>query len=112
MNKFNFEKIKKDVKPYFIAEAGVNHEGSMKDAKKLMNSAKSGGSFDAIKFQTYKANKIASKNSPYYWDLKKEKTKSQFDLFSKFDSFDKKHYEILYNYCKKKRLNLCQHRLI
>ena len=103
MNKFNFEKIKKNVGPYFIAEAGVNHEGSLKDAKKLIDSAKSGGA-DAIKFQTYKANKIASKNSPYYWDLKKEKTKSQFDLFSKFDSFDNKHYKILYNYCKKKKI--------
>ncbi len=103
MNKFNFEKIKKNVKPYFIAEAGVNHEGSLKDARKLIDLAKSGGA-DAIKFQTYKANKIASKNSPYYWDLKKEKTKSQYDLFSKFDSFDKKHYEILYNYCKKKKI--------
>ena len=103
MNKFNFEKIKKNVKPYFIAEAGVNHEGSLKDAKKLIDSAKSGGA-DAIKFQTYKANKIASKNSPHYWDLKKEKTKSQYDLFSKFDSFDKKHYKILYNYCKKKKI--------
>ena len=33
MNKFNFDKIKKSKKPYFIAEAGVNHEGSMKDAE-------------------------------------------------------------------------------
>ena len=103
MKNFNFEKIKKKEKPYFIAEAGVNHEGSLKYAKKLIDSAKSGGA-DAIKFQTYKANKIASKNSPHYWDLKKEKTKSQYDLFSKFDSFDKKHYKILYNYCKKKKI--------
>ncbi len=103
MIKFNFEKIKKNRVPFFIAEAGVNHEGSIKDAKKLIDAAKSGGA-DAIKFQTYKANKIASKNSPYYWDLKKEKTKSQFELFSKFDTFDEKHYKILYNYCKKKKI--------
>ena len=68
MNKFNFDKIKKSKKPYFIAEAGVNHEGSMKDAKKLIDAAKAGGA-DAIKFQTYKASKIASKNSPHYWSL-------------------------------------------
>ncbi len=103
MIKFNFEKIKKNKAPFFIAEAGVNHEGSIKDAKKLIDAAKLGGA-DAIKFQTYKANKIASKNSPYYWDLKEEKTKSQFELFSKFDTFDEKHYKILYSYCKKKKI--------
>lgn len=103
MIKFNFEKIKKNRAPFFIAEAGVNHEGSIKDAKRLIDAAKSGGA-DAIKFQTYKANKIASKNSPYYWDLKEEKTKSQFELFSKFDTFDEKHYKILYSYCKKKKI--------
>lgn len=103
MNKFNFDKIKKSKKPYFIAEAGVNHEGSIKDAKKLIDAAKAGGA-DAIKFQTYKASKIASKNSPHYWSLKKEKTKSQFELFSKYDSFNQSHYKILYNYCKKKKI--------
>ena len=89
-------------KPYFVAEIGVNHEGSMKEAKKLIDSAKRGGA-DAVKFQTYKAEKIAAKNSPYYWDIKKEKTKSQFELFSKYDKFDLKHYKILATYCQKKK---------
>jgi sialic acid synthase SpsE len=35
----------------------------------------------AIKFQTYKAETIASKDSPYYWDITKEPTRSQFELF-------------------------------
>ena len=90
-------------KPYFVAEIGVNHEGSMKEAKKLIDSAKRGGA-DAVKFQTYKAEKIAAKNSPYYWDIKKEKTKSQFELFSKYDKFDLKHYKILAAYCQKKNI--------
>ena len=97
MNSFNFSHIKKRIKPFFIAEAGVNHEGSLEDAKKLIDAAKAGGA-DAIKFQTYKADKIAAKNSPSYWNLKKEKTKSQFELFSKYDRFDENHYKILYNY--------------
>ena len=38
--------------PYIIAEAGVNHEGSMDLAKRLIREAKEGGA-DAIKFQSY-----------------------------------------------------------
>ena len=36
--------------------------------------------------------KLAAKNSPSYWDLKKESTTSQFDLFKKFDSFGRDEY--------------------
>lgn len=84
--------------PYIIAEAGVNHEGSMELAKRLINEAKEGGAH-AIKFQTYKAETIASKNSPSYWDTTKESTKSQFELFKKYDKFWKTEYEKLKEYC-------------
>ena len=85
-------------KPYIIAEAGVNHEGSMDLAKRLIDEAKEGGAH-AIKFQTYKAETIASKNSPSYWDTSKEATKSQFELFKKYDKFWKSEYEKLKHYC-------------
>ena len=52
--------------PYIIAEIGVNHEGSFLKAKQLIDLAKEGGA-DAAKFQTYKADTLASKNSPAYW---------------------------------------------
>jgi len=87
------------VRPYVIAEAGVNHEGSMETAKRLIDEAAEGGA-DAIKFQTYKAETIASKDSPYYWDITKEPTRSQFELFKKYDSFWKKEYEDLARYCE------------
>ncbi|MCD6337429.1 MAG: N-acetylneuraminate synthase family protein, partial [Candidatus Marinimicrobia bacterium] len=73
-------------KPYIIAEAGVNHEGNMELAKRLVEEAKEGGA-DAIKFQTYRAGTLASKNSPAYWDINKEPTTSQYELFKKYDSF-------------------------
>lgn len=84
--------------PYIIAEAGVNHEGSMEIAKRLIDEAKEGGA-DAIKFQTYKAHKIASKDSPAYWDTTKEPTLSQYELFTKHDKFWKNEMYALKEYC-------------
>jgi len=82
-----------------IAEAGVNHEGSLEIAKRLIDEAAEAGA-QAIKFQTYKAETIASKDSPYYWDITKEPTRSQFELFKKYDKFWKKEYEELAKYCE------------
>ena len=90
----------KVLRPYIIAEAGVNHEGSMELARRLIEEAKEGGA-NAIKFQTYKAETIASQNSPAYWDLTQESTKSQYELFKKFDKFWKKEFEALKVYCDK-----------
>ena len=68
---------KQIVRPYVIAEAGVNHEGNMNLAMRLIDEAKEGGA-NAIKFQTYKADTLVSKNSPAYWDLSKEPIESQY----------------------------------
>lgn len=84
--------------PYIIAEIGVNHEGSLSKAKELIDLAKEGGA-EAAKFQTYKANTLASVNSPAYWDLNKENTLSQHELFQKYDCFDEKEYIALYEHC-------------
>ncbi|MBE0613489.1 MAG: N-acetylneuraminate synthase family protein [Burkholderiales bacterium] len=86
-------------RPHLIAEAGVNHEGDMDLAKRLIDEAKEGGA-DAIKFQTYKAESIASKDSPSYWDLSKEPTDSQYRLFKKYDKFWKSEFEVLARYCE------------
>ena len=103
MPKFGNLKLHKN-KPTIIAEVGVNHECDLKLAKKyinLVNKAKA----DAIKFQTYKAELIASKNSPAYWALSEEKISSQFRLFKKYDKFDLKDYTELKKICDKKKLN-------
>ena len=93
--------------PFLIAEIGVNFydiaekEGiSDMDAAKLMiDEAKSCG-VDAVKFQSYNAETIASRNSPAYWDLSEEPTASQFELFKKFDKFGKDEFRQLSEYCK------------
>lgn len=93
--------------PFLIAEIGVNFYDIAKkegisdiDAAKLMiDEAKSCG-VDAVKFQSYKAETIASRNSPAYWDLSEEPTTSQFELFKKFDKFGADEYRELAEYCK------------
>lgn len=84
--------------PYVIAEIGVNHEGDMETAKRLIDLAKEGGAH-AAKFQTYKADKIASKHSPAYWDTNAEPTTSQRELFEKYDAFGPDEYAVLAEYC-------------
>jgi len=91
-------------KPYIIAEIGVNHEGSIEQAKKLIDLAKEGGA-DAAKFQSYKANMLASKQSPAYWDTTKEPTKSQHELFQKYDQFEPEDFVTLAGYCKQKQID-------
>jgi N-acetylneuraminate synthase len=90
-------------RPYIIAEAGVNHEGSMETAKRLVDEAAEGGA-NAIKFQTYKADTLASRHSPAYWDTSKEPTLSQHELFSKHDKFWKKEMEQLKEYCDQRNI--------
>lgn len=89
-----------------IAEVGVNYydiatkEGiSNMDAAKLMiREAKKAG-IHAVKFQTYKAETLAAADSPYYWDINEEPTRSQRELFKKFDSFGYEEYCELKKYC-------------
>mgnify|MGYP003327835521 CR=1 FL=1 len=80
MNEINF------VEPELIAEAGVNHEGNLNIAKQMIvEAAKLGLKY--IKFQSYKKETITAKESPSYWDLHSEPSTSQYELFSKYDSF-------------------------
>lgn len=56
--------------PFIIAEAGINHNGKVKEALKLVDAAKKTG-VSAIKFQTYKTEKRTKKNSVIFDILKK-----------------------------------------
>lgn len=91
--------VKPDGRPYVIAEIGVNHEGSLDQARRLIDLVKQGGG-DAAKFQSYKASTLASKNSPAYWDTTKEPTPSQFTLFQKYDRFGPDDYIALAEHCR------------
>lgn len=85
--------------PYLILEIGVNHEGNLQEAKKLISSASAAGA-NAVKFQTYKAELLASPtHSPAYWDENHETTSNQYELFKKFDGLSKPDYFELHSYC-------------
>lgn len=90
-----------------IAEIGVNYydiASKLKirpiDAAKLMIKEANDSGLHAVKFQSYKANTLAAKDSPSYWDNTEEKTTSQYDLFKKFDSFSYAEFKELSDYCK------------
>src|SRR5690554_4930082 len=90
-----------------IAEIGVNYYDiahklniSVMDAAKLMVKEAKDAGIHAVKFQTYKAETLAAKDSPSYWDTSEEATTSQFELFKKFDGFSYNEYKEIYNYCE------------
>ena len=101
IGKVNFTKKK----TILIAEAGVNHNGNIEFAKKLIDKAKE-ADCDIIKFQTYKAEKLTTRNAARFWKWSGERKKrgSQFDSYTNLDSFEKNHYKILIEYCKKKKI--------
>ena len=88
-------------KVVILAEAGVNHLGKIEYAEKLIRAASRAGA-DIIKFQTYKAEKLTTKNASRFWSWKGEEKKkgSQFDSYSQLDSFDYKEYKILKKMCE------------
>lgn len=91
---------------YIVAEIGVNHEGSLDVAKKMVRMAHEGGA-DAAKFQTYQADLIAMRDSPAYWDQREEETSSQHELFSKFRSFTFDDYQDIAEYCSELGIAFC-----
>jgi len=99
-----YNKIKSG-KKVLIAEAGVNHNGNLVIGEKLIKAAKGAGA-DCIKFQTYKAENLTTKNAKRFWDWKGEKKKkgSQFDSYSILDKFNFKEYKSLNNLCKKYKI--------
>jgi sialic acid synthase SpsE len=87
-------------KPYFIAEAGVNHLGSFELAERLIAEAAKAGAH-AIKFQSYKAKNLCTKDAPRFWDWdgEVEKAGSQYDSYSLLDSFGAKEHAVLRDMC-------------
>ncbi len=89
---------------FIIAEAGVNHNGSLDLAKKLVDEACFAGA-DAVKFQTFKAINLATKSSQkaVYQKMTTSEEETQFDMLKKLE-LNKKEHEELISYCDKKKI--------
>lgn len=91
-------------KVFIIAEAGVNHNGNLEIAKKLVDVAADAG-VDAVKFQTFKAENIVCKNAAKA-DYQKATTnaeQSQFEMLKKLELTETMHNQLI-EYCRKKNI--------
>lgn len=81
---------------FIIAEAGVNHNGSIELAKQLIDTAALAGT-DAVKFQTFIAEEVASINAPKaeYQKETTEISESQYDMIKRLELSKKDHLELI-----------------
>ena len=96
--------IGKGVPCFIIAEAGVNHNGDPDTAKKLVEAAVDAGA-DAVKFQTFQADKVVSFKAPKAeYQLQATDTgESQFEMLRKLELSREVHYE-LQSYCSERNI--------
>lgn len=89
---------------FIIAEAGVNHNGSIQLAKELIDVAAGSGA-DAVKFQTFTAKNTISKNAEKAAYQKKttNESESQFEMIKRLELDDSAHHELI-SYCEEKNI--------
>ena len=88
--------------PFIIAEAGLNHNGSYRLAKKLITLAKDAGA-DAVKFQTFKAETLVTQKAEkadYQRNLT-NKDETQFEMIKKLELNRVAHEELI-QHCQQK----------
>lgn len=89
-----------------IAEAGVNHNGSVEIAKRMIDKAVEAGA-DVIKFQTFKSEKLVSKSAKQAEYQKRNianaENDSQLDMLKKLELTESDHNELM-DYCAKKQI--------
>lgn len=87
---------------FIIAEAGVNHNGSIDMAKQLVDVAAAAGA-DAVKFQTFKAEDLATASAPKaeYQCRTTVQEESQYSMLKKLE-LDGKAHRLLIEYCRQR----------
>ncbi len=90
---------------FIIAEAGVNHNGSVELAKRLIDVAVDAGA-DAVKFQTFKTENLVSKNAQkakYQKENMNDNEDNQFNMLKKLELDVDTHYKLI-EYCDSKNI--------
>ena len=91
---------------FFIAEAGVNHNGSIKLGKELIDAAASAGA-DAVKFQTFRAEELNTQNAPkstYHIETTgSDDNQSWYELLKTQEISEEMHIELI-DHCAKKNI--------
>ena len=92
---------------FIIAEVGINHNGDLNIAKKMIDKAKEAGA-DCVKFQTFKATEFVSDPTQTYTykSQGKEITESMQTMFQRYEFQDNDWIEII-NYCKQQKIQFC-----
>ncbi len=88
-----------------IAEAGVNHCGDIKIAKKLVDVAVNAGA-DIVKFQTFKAKNLVTKNAKkadYQIETISSRSRTQYEMLLNLELSEKMHHDLI-KYCKIKKI--------
>ena len=85
-----------DIATFIIAEAGVNHNGDMNLARKLIDVAADAGA-DAVKFQTFRAEQVVSRHAPKaeYQTRTTDQAESQLDMIRKLELTEEDHEALI-----------------
>lgn len=92
--------ISPDSPAFIVAEAACNHMCKMDLALKLVDEAAKAGA-DAVKFQTYTAEKLVSRQAKAYGNIA---TKSQLEYYKQFDRFGRAEYDEIFDYAREKKI--------